>query len=1225
MSLHWREHEYFPLLMQDSEESHVALEYFVDDLHKEKTRTITSFMCHSGSEDFLWGLIHLLSSKNPRVAGNAAYILGTIAENELGQVRVLALMKDEDAQRILDDLTSMLIFDDSESVMNAAGTMGTLAESSEGRDWMLQHACLETTMVRVTDLLNSENVWTASNAALVLARLTISEEGSNHILKHPDSQDILSKLIYFVFLFAGRGMNSAFALGRLCDMEEGRARLLRLRESHKMISSLCVMLDSEDTGCSKNACFAISCLAASEDGHQRLLDNSSSESMLCTLAKLLEADDTETGWFSAMTLRTFANKNKGCLKLRDHKTVIAALKETEAKAGISEDLREEVTQTIELLKKLETPKAPRLDVVDAFSISANWDLVKLKSDLQVSYKLYDVTDGKKVVYQGQELSCVVSGLIPDKQYTIKLQTYTEGDNSPLSEPAVATTEEWVPEAPEEIRVLGVTTTQIKICWSPPLFPNGAVKGYIVYNGKTSTDNTSELSSIVSGLAAATTYDIQVCAYNSKGKGAKATISVRTAELGQHAPGKPSLTVRGRSEVFVSWDHPELPLGRLHRFELTQNGKVIYSGTDTSFTARRLKSDTEYIFTVIAVTSEGRCESDPAKKRTLKDEYDDIRSTAPLFAHAPAKQDCEKTVKSSKKKSKYDRTSPPTNQKEREKEDSALKGKTTKSTSANKPRHAQPQGQAQATATISCYNFSDHVSVQRPQSASSRAPSRANDENQPNAKLSLSNRKGSLPAHADYEEENWPNIPAYDEPEPVSTDPFYDKYARPRKGSADPRRHRKSDNNFVREKTKIGAKGMKEHVPARTHLYMYTSGDGAQNYENITQDKPSGSTDREYTVEAVVRNQEFCFDAEMPLDAEERRLLAKEKRQRERTNIRVRSSHREHDGFKGSLSEHKGETRKAKHDNKVLPIASIRDGQLDKRDYVRMISMSKKFPLYTSESDRLKSADKKDSPRQNSHIDLREVLVQGRASEPYSDSGRYTPARSITRRVLEGGNNSPMVVPHYEDEETFRIDDSGILMHDHDIASSYHNIYDYYHHSVPPQDTRFHQDSDVSKSLTVLKRSYQKSPFIGGVTRPVTKKSLAKLPQQFTPSHTAHNVHYAPEFPSSRQALSNKSQFIPMQYRTQPLNMPGPPLHRGNTMANLHDKGAYVRKLEELSRASSAHKPDVCENCGQSNISSSQGASAGGTLRYTHYKPTKSSVQVSPAKCKSHAHIVTADG
>ena len=44
------------------------------------------------------------------------------------------------------------------------------AESPEGRAWMLSESCLLETISHITKLLNNDNLWTASNAALVLAR-----------------------------------------------------------------------------------------------------------------------------------------------------------------------------------------------------------------------------------------------------------------------------------------------------------------------------------------------------------------------------------------------------------------------------------------------------------------------------------------------------------------------------------------------------------------------------------------------------------------------------------------------------------------------------------------------------------------------------------------------------------------------------------------------------------------------------------------------------------------------------------------------------------------------------------------------------------------------------------------------------------------------------------------------------------------------------------------------
>lgn len=52
--------------MSTDKKAHVALEMLVDDLHGDKERTVLKFLGHSGAEDFLYGLVRLLGSDNPR-------------------------------------------------------------------------------------------------------------------------------------------------------------------------------------------------------------------------------------------------------------------------------------------------------------------------------------------------------------------------------------------------------------------------------------------------------------------------------------------------------------------------------------------------------------------------------------------------------------------------------------------------------------------------------------------------------------------------------------------------------------------------------------------------------------------------------------------------------------------------------------------------------------------------------------------------------------------------------------------------------------------------------------------------------------------------------------------------------------------------------------------------------------------------------------------------------
>ncbi|CAL1540802.1 unnamed protein product, partial [Lymnaea stagnalis] len=649
MACNWANLDYFAQLLGEDQRAHTALEMLVDDLHTDKEHTISTFLSHSGSEDFLWGLVRLLGNISPRVAGNAAYIIGTLAESELGCLRILSLAKgrhNKESKKILNDLTRMLAFDDPESVMNAAGTLGTLAESLEGREWMLSETCIDDMLDHVAALLGADNLWTASNAALVLARLCISEGGCLSILKHSHSQTILARVIQALGVDeAGRGMNAAFAIGRLCDMDSGRQRLLQLPDCNKMISSLSKMLSCEDTGASKNACFALSCLAASLDGHGRLLSNANSDNVVNTLARLLMAEDSETGWFAAMTLRTLASQPKGCLKLREFPQVQSALKKIEQLSEVNPDLKDEVLITLEILKHLDPPEPPTITVLGPNLCEASWMPVSTKSGFDVRYQLYE---GNNCCYTGPSCQFEVKTLTPHTTYNFKIRAITDVDESPFSEATTVTTEEDIPEAPQNVCVLGATATQLKVGWDPPVKFHGIPKGYYVYQGKTMVTHTTELTAIVSGLTPSTSYEVEVCAATFKGKGPRSSCTGTTADMGAHVPGKPVVQVLGRNEMHVSWDAPQVPMGRITRYDVSMNGQIFYSGTELTCSAHRLTPDTDYTFIVTAITSEGRFDSKSTKKRTAKDEFDLNR--APLYQPKKKEEEPQKPTLHKKRRS-----------------------------------------------------------------------------------------------------------------------------------------------------------------------------------------------------------------------------------------------------------------------------------------------------------------------------------------------------------------------------------------------------------------------------------------------------------------------------------------------------------------------------------------------------------------------------------------------
>lgn len=211
---------------------------------------------------------------------------------------------------------------------------------------------------------------------------------------------------------------------------------------------------------------------------------------------------------------------------------------------------------------------------------------------------------------------------------MQIVTVETREKSPVTDPVLATTDEWVPTEPLNLKVAGSTSTLLKITWDPPDKLNGLMKGYYVYNGATLVEQTYDLMSIVTGLQPSSSYEISVCASTSKGKGARASVRASTTDLGDVLPEKPYFGLIGKREILIRWQAPQVITGKLNRYELLMNGKTIYSGISCEYQVTMLKPDTEYRFEIIAITSEGKCRSKPARTRTLRDEYDPERP--PLY-------------------------------------------------------------------------------------------------------------------------------------------------------------------------------------------------------------------------------------------------------------------------------------------------------------------------------------------------------------------------------------------------------------------------------------------------------------------------------------------------------------------------------------------------------------------------------------------------------------------
>ncbi|XP_071981588.1 uncharacterized protein [Engystomops pustulosus] len=621
--------------LPDEVQDCVAL--MMDQVQSQCEELLEALIKDPQCDQYLAALCKLLHTTNVRLCSNVAYILGTVAEDPVVADMLVNLAERATDWDLLGRLGAMLLWEDAESVMNAAGALGTLAENSHGRRWLLSSAESDFIIENITKLLDSPNDWTASNCALVLARISMCQEGCARLLEHPKSALILKKIISSLHVDeAGCGLNAAFTLGRLCDTDTGRRRVLALEEADNMISALEAMMSGGDAGGSRNACFALTCLVTSPAGHQHVLKSRHIPGVLDTLCRLLQSPEQDSRWFAAITVKGISKFPSGVLRLRQHQTLESILKNIAASHTAGEELLQEVEATLQNLQRLPQPDPPTAKILESGSVMVTWKEHRPHSGLTITYSLYD---GERLLYHGPSFSYVIPHC-KSGHHHLKVVMETEGDRGPASAITLVTVEEPLPGCPRDLQVVGRTATKVKLSWSPPAEPATGVK-YVVYREDTLVETTSDLTCIVGGLEPSTSYTFSVCSCNSRGHSPRVPLTTRTMDRGDHAPDRLTLYVIGRSEMFITWEGPKDPIGRFFNYELSMNGKSVYLGTERSYTARRLTPSTEYTCTVCAITSEGRYESRPVTKRTARDEYSNLhKSQAAGSRHAPSSPTAE---------------------------------------------------------------------------------------------------------------------------------------------------------------------------------------------------------------------------------------------------------------------------------------------------------------------------------------------------------------------------------------------------------------------------------------------------------------------------------------------------------------------------------------------------------------------------------------------------------
>ncbi|KAM6457493.1 receptor-type tyrosine-protein phosphatase F isoform 12-T14 [Liasis olivaceus] len=203
----------------------------------------------------------------------------------------------------------------------------------------------------------------------------------------------------------------------------------------------------------------------------------------------------------------------------------------------------------------------------------------------------------------------VTKLYKGATYIFKLSAKNRAGPGEEFEKEITTPEEVPSGFPQNLRVVGLTTSTTKVTWNPPLLfeRNGKITNYtVVYRDINSQQNltnvTKELSITLTNLKSDTTYDIKVRAYNSKGAGPLSpSIQSRTMPMEQVFAKNFRVSAVMKTSVLLSWEVPDSYKSAVP-FKILYNGQTVeVDGHSMKKLINDLEPDTNYSF---ALTNRG---------------------------------------------------------------------------------------------------------------------------------------------------------------------------------------------------------------------------------------------------------------------------------------------------------------------------------------------------------------------------------------------------------------------------------------------------------------------------------------------------------------------------------------------------------------------------------------------------------------------------------------------
>ncbi|XP_078141853.1 protein tyrosine phosphatase receptor type Fa isoform X1 [Centroberyx gerrardi] len=234
----------------------------------------------------------------------------------------------------------------------------------------------------------------------------------------------------------------------------------------------------------------------------------------------------------------------------------------------------------------------------------------------------------------------VTGLHKGAVYIFKLCAKNRAGNGEEHVKEVTTPDDIPSSYPQNLSVVGLTTTSTKLAWEPPPLAerNGKIVQYVVVyrdinSQHNNTNSTAETHMTIQGLQPDTTYDIRVRAFTSKGGGPispsiqSRTMSTSMPEFTKNFGVKAVM----KTSVLLTWEVPETYKSQVPFKILYNQQSVEVQGNLKRKLITQLQPDTDYSFVLM---SRGNSAGGLQQQVSIRTAPDLLKTKPAQYQHDP---------------------------------------------------------------------------------------------------------------------------------------------------------------------------------------------------------------------------------------------------------------------------------------------------------------------------------------------------------------------------------------------------------------------------------------------------------------------------------------------------------------------------------------------------------------------------------------------------------------